>query len=192
MNPTENNTPETAPQSRHSTRRFFDHEKLEVYQLLLRFISWVTPLIEEAKTESAGKSREVCDQLDRASLTSLLNTAEGNGKRRGQGRAKFFDDARGSATECAACLDALVAKTVLMPDRILEGKAMLLRIVSMLCGLVDRFDGMAGAYRKDARTNVQNWPGSGPQFKEQPVQYRIRPKASEEPRRRTRTRRRRN
>jgi four helix bundle protein len=107
----------------------------------LRFISWVTPLIEEAKTTSAGKTREVCDQLDRASLSSLLNTAEGNGKRRGQARAKFFDDARGSATECAACLDALVA--VCTPSRILEGKRMLLQVVSMLCGLIERFDGNA-------------------------------------------------
>jgi hypothetical protein len=55
-------------------------------------------------------------------------------------RAKFFDDARGSATECAACLDALVAKRVATEERIFEGKKMLVRIVSMLCGLVDRFD----------------------------------------------------
>jgi hypothetical protein len=70
----------------------------------------------------------------------LLNTAEGNGKRQGQVRAKYFDDARGSATECAACLDALVAKGVFMRSRIVEGKTMLVEIVSMLCGLVDRFD----------------------------------------------------
>lgn len=118
----------------------FDHEKLHVYQVLLRFIAWVTPLIEEARSIARGKTREVCDQLDRASLSALLNTAEGNGKRQGQVRAKYFDDARGSATECAACLDALVAKGVFMPSRIVEGKTMLVEIVSMLCGLVDRFD----------------------------------------------------
>jgi four helix bundle protein len=118
----------------------FDHERLQVYKDLLRFIAWVSPLIEEAKTVGRGKTGEVCDQLDRASLSSLLNTAEGNGKRRGQVRAKYFDDARGSATECAACLDALVAKGVLAPSRITEGKEMLVRIVSMLCGLVNRFD----------------------------------------------------
>ena len=123
-----------------SPRTQFDHEKLDVYQLELRFISWVTPLIEEVRKEAPAKTREVCDQLDRASLSSLLNTAEGNGKRRGQARAKFFDDARGSATECAACLDSLVAKGVCSSEQILEGKAVLLRIVSMLCGLVDRFD----------------------------------------------------
>jgi len=130
----------SAPNTRSSQTVTFDHEKLFVYQELLRFITWVSPLIEEAKTVARGKAGEVCDQLDRASLSSLLNTAEGNGKRRGQVRAKYFDDARGSATECAACLDALVAKGIFKPERILEGKAMLEQIVSMLCGLVDRFD----------------------------------------------------
>jgi len=133
----------------------------------LRFIAWVTPLIEEAKNTAAGKTREVCDQLDRASLSSLLNTAEGNGKRRGQVRAKFFDDSRGSATECAACLDALVAKAVFTTDRITEGKEMLLRTVSMLCGLVDRFD-------------------EGGRLHEDPVEYRISKRARSEPRTRTR------
>ena len=122
-------------------RTIFDHEKLEVYQFELQFIAWVTPLIEDAKAIATGKSREVCDQLDRASLSALLNTAEGNGKRQGQIRAKFFDDARGSATECAACLDALVAKQIFNNERTAEGKSLLLRIVSMLCALVARFDG---------------------------------------------------
>ena len=118
----------------------FDREKLDAYQLELRFIAWGTPLLDEVSASAKGKTREVCDQLDRASLSALLNTAEGNGKRQRPVRAKFFDDARGSATECAACLDALVAKGVATEERILEGKKMLVRIVSMLCGLVDRFD----------------------------------------------------
>ena len=127
----------------------FDHEKLDVYHLELQFIAWVTPLLEEVSQAVAGRTREVCDQLDRASLSTLLNTAEGNGKRQRQVRAKFFDDARGSATECAACLDALVAKGVAVESRIVDGKKMLLRIVSMLCGLVDRFDSPA-ALRDEA------------------------------------------
>jgi four helix bundle protein len=118
----------------------FDHEKLDVYHLQLKFIAWVTPLLEEVSRKTAAKTSEVRDQLDRASLSTLLNTAEGNGKRQRPIRAKFFDDARGSVTECAACLDALVAKGAVTQKRIAEGKRMLLRIVSMLCGLIDRFD----------------------------------------------------
>lgn len=119
----------------------FDHEKLDVYRLELKFIGWVTPLLEEISQNATRKTAEVRDQLDRASLSVLLNTAEGNGKRQRQVRAKFFDDARGSATECAACLDALVAKRMATEERVAEGKKLLLRIVSMLCGLIDRFDG---------------------------------------------------
>jgi four helix bundle protein len=128
----------------------FDHEKLDVYRFELDFIEWVTPLLDEAAAAAKGRTREVCDQLDRASLSVLLNTAEGNGKRQRQVRAKFFDDARGSATECAACLDALVAKKIVLPERINAGKDLLLKIVSMLSGLVNRFDGSGDVLHEDA------------------------------------------
>lgn len=118
----------------------FDHETLDVYQIELRFLGWVTDLFEDLKTAKAPRLSEVLDQLDRASLSALLNTAEGNGKRQRQIRAKFFDDARGSATECAACLDALVAKRACNEERITEGKELLLRIVSMLSKLVQKFE----------------------------------------------------
>ena len=133
-----------------TTATKFDHEKLEVYGFELEFIAWVTPLLDEAAASAKGRTREVCDQLDRASLSALLNTAEGNGKRQRQVRAKFFDDARGSATECAACLDALVAKRVVSVERIVAGKDLLLKIVSMLSGLVNRFDGLADVMREDS------------------------------------------
>ncbi len=117
----------------------FDHEKLDVYQLELAFIGWVTTLFEELKDQKAARVAEVCDHLDRASLSSPFNTAEGNGKRHRATRAKFFDDARGSATECAGCLDALVAKHVSSAGRVMEGKQMLARIVGMLTNLVQRY-----------------------------------------------------
>jgi four helix bundle protein len=118
-----------------------DHEKLDVYQLQLRFIQWVTVLIEEAQQQAPGKTAEVRKQLDRASLSVLLNIAEGNGKRQQRTRAKFFDDARGSTSESAACLDALVAKGVCPMPRIEEGKQMLHRVFAMLTKLVQRFEG---------------------------------------------------
>lgn len=125
----------------------FDHEKLDVYQLELEFISWLTDLFDDLRERKTPRLTEVLDQLDRASLSQLLNTAEGNGKRLSQLRARFFDDARGSTTECAACLDALVAKRACLPKRIEQGKAMLVRIASMLTKLVDRFDDVPGVTR---------------------------------------------
>jgi hypothetical protein len=63
-----------------------------------------------------------------------------NGKRQGRQRVKFFDDARGSALECAACLDAAVAKRLVSADRVCSGKQMLARVVAMLSRLIDRFN----------------------------------------------------
>jgi four helix bundle protein len=118
----------------------FDHEKLHVYQLQLEFIRWVTVLMDELQQVNAGKTAEARRHLDRASLSILFNIAEGNGKRRQQTRAKFFDDARGSTSESAACLDALVAKNVCRDERVQPGKQMLERVFSMLTKLVERFD----------------------------------------------------
>jgi four helix bundle protein len=68
------------------------------------------------------------EQLDRARASPMLvNTAEGNSKRHGRHRAKYLDDVRGSAFECAACLDASVAKRFVLPDRIRPGKEMHVR-----------------------------------------------------------------
>jgi len=126
----------------------FDHEKLDVYNLSLAFISWTAPLITEIREKNGRLVAEVCDHLDRASLSILFNTAEGNGKRQRQVRAKFFDDARGSATECAACLDALVAKAACDQLRIQAGKDTLIRVVSILTKLVAKFDGSDGLHEE--------------------------------------------
>jgi four helix bundle protein len=118
----------------------FDHEKLDVYSVELGFIAWIAAFVVDASKSSAQHRRELIEQLDRASLSTLLNTAEGNGKRQGRQRAKFFDDARGSALECAACLDATVAKGLVSADRVYPGKQMLARVVAMLSRLIDRFN----------------------------------------------------
>jgi len=119
--------------------RQFDHERLDVYQLELKFIAWSDALIDEVASAASRRARHVADHLQRASLSMLFNTAEGNGKRQRLTRGKFFDDARGSTAECAACLDAFVAKGACPAERTAEGKEMLVRIFEMLTKLVDRF-----------------------------------------------------
>jgi len=49
----------------------FDHEKLDVYQLEIDFVTWVTPLIEDIRSEHGKLVAEACDHLDRASLSVL-------------------------------------------------------------------------------------------------------------------------
>jgi four helix bundle protein len=135
----------------------FDHEKLDVYGLELEFVAWIADFFDDVSRCSVQRRRELFEQLDRASLSTLLNTAEGNAKRQGRQRAKFFDDARGSAIECAACLDASVAKRFVSTDRIRPGKEMLRRIVAMLTRLVDRFDTDESGIQRDksSATNAE-------------------------------------
>ena len=127
----------------------FDHEKLDVYCVELHFTAWIGDFLSDVSRSKGQHRSELVDQLDRASLSMLLNTAEGNGKRHGRHRAKFFDDARGSAFECAACLDASVARSLVSADRTRPGKEMLARIVAMLTRLIDRFDRDEPPIRKD-------------------------------------------
>jgi len=81
-------------------------------------------------------SASVRNQLDRASTSVPLNIAEGNGKFTSPDRCRFFDNARGSALESAACLDVMVAKRFVSAAEIQTGKEMLVKIVSMLFGLI--------------------------------------------------------
>ena len=135
----------------------FDHEKLDVYQLELKFLTWATQFLVNMSSASSTQTRELREQLDRPSLSALLNAAEGNGRRQGRQRAKFFDDARGSAIECAACLDASVAKGFVALERIELGKGTLVRIVAMLCKLVERFDPEQYRVRENASGIIQRF-----------------------------------
>jgi len=131
----------------HSSEEFwFDHEKLEVYREAIAFIVWLSALLE-----ATGRIGEVKDQLDRASTSIALNIAEGNGKYTPKDRCRFFDIAHGSALECAAGLDILVAKAKLTPDEIRPGKESLQRIVRMLIGLIKR--NSSRDYEKGMRPN---------------------------------------
>ena len=108
----------------------FDHEKLTVYQTSLAFTARSEELLRKIKTLA------VSNQLDRASTSIPLNIAEGNGKFTPPDRCRYFDNARGSALECAASLDVLVAKKRATAQDIESGKEQLRQIVSILVGLI--------------------------------------------------------
>ncbi len=129
----------------------FDHEKLDVYQLELQFIAWAAPFVAEVTARAEAKTSDIVDHLNPASISALFNTAEGNGKRQRQTRAKFFDDARGSVGECAVALDALVAREACTVEDILGGKAMLIRIYQMLTRLVQRYDSGGSVAEEEAQ-----------------------------------------
>lgn len=125
-------------------KTYFDHEKLDVYQESIAFCGWVGELLGQISAKASAK-----DQLDRASTSLPLNIAEGNGKFSTVDRPRFLEIARGSALECAACLDVLAIRKLVAPDRILPAKERLVRIVNMLMGMLKRFSGRAKFLRED-------------------------------------------
>ena len=110
---------------------FFDHEKLKVYQEAVAFVAWW----DEISHRCSGLPA-VRDQMDRASTSAPLNIAEGNGKSSARDRCRYFQIASGSALQCAACLDVLVARKRLGLHDVEPGKRRLQGIVSMLIGLI--------------------------------------------------------
>jgi four helix bundle protein len=125
-------------------KTYFDHEKLDVYQESIAFCGWVGDLLSDIPSKAAAK-----DQLDRASTSLPLNIAEGNGKFSDADRSRFLEIARGSALECAACLDVLVVRKLISAERSVPAKEQLVRIVNMLMGMLKRFSGRAEFLRED-------------------------------------------
>src|SRR6266478_8056157 len=125
-------------------KTYFDHEKLDVYQEAIAFCGWVGELLSQISAKAAAK-----DHFDRA-LTSLpLNIAEGNGKFSDADRSRFLEIARGSALECAACLDVLAVRKIIATERIVPAKEQLVRIVNMLMGMLKKFSGRAEFLREE-------------------------------------------
>ena len=75
--------------------------------------------------------RELRDQLDRAALSIVLNTAEGAGRTGAADKARFFAMARGSAMECAALFDVLGNLALVPRLTSVRARALLVRIVQM-------------------------------------------------------------
>ena len=110
---------------------YFDHEKLVAYQRSIQFVVWANPILEHISSKLAAHN-----QLDRASTSVPLNIAEGNAKYTAPDRGRYLDAARGSALECAACWDVLVAKGQLTADQVRDRKAALHETVCLLVGLI--------------------------------------------------------
>jgi len=108
--------------------RQLSHEKLEVYQKAIEFLALAMQLLESLPK---GHSLLV-DQLKRASISSVLNIAEGAGHPSHTKRQYHYAIARGSALECGAALDICVVLQVGDLKLIPKGKDTLVSVVAML------------------------------------------------------------
>ena len=109
----------------------FSHEKLIVYNRSLEFVEFVENLFSKFKDRL-----NVYDQIDRSSTSIPLNIAEGTGKFTVKDKNRYYDIARGSAVESAACLDVLLKRNRITIEENVKGKELLFEIVSMLIGLI--------------------------------------------------------
>ena len=126
-----------------------DHERLDVYKLAIEFIAWVGELVDGPL---AGLRLNATKHLDEASQSIANNIAEGNGKRSRTDRCRFLDIARGSALECAACLDGLAARRRLSESEVVEGKRLLERVVAMLWRMIESLQGHASTSTSTSRS----------------------------------------
>ena len=106
-----------------------EHERLEVYHLALRLHAEACDLLP------GRQHRTLRDQLERASLSIVLNIAEGAGRRAGPDKRRFYEIARGSTTETAAIVDVLGARKLTAPDRRAGVHALAVRVVQRLSRL---------------------------------------------------------
>jgi len=97
-----------------------DCERLDVYRVGVEFQMIAARLVLNRRVGVTLR-----DQLDRASVSIVLCIAEGAGRRSLADQAHFFTIARGSATECAAILDLLLARGILSPADHRPGRGLL-------------------------------------------------------------------
>ena len=107
-------------------------ERLEVFQLAADLVAEVQLL-----NLSLGRgTARLKDQLHRASISVLLNIAEGAGEFSPAEKAHFYRIALRSTTECVGCFVVITRLKWLDPEKFADAREYAYRIVSMLTKLI--------------------------------------------------------
>jgi four helix bundle protein len=109
-----------------------DPDRLDVYRVAREFDAFASRLLPRRGCAS------LCDQLERASSSIVLNIAEGCGRFARPEKAHFYLIARGSAMECAGAFDVALSRGLVSVAAHRHGRGMLVRVVQMLTRLVQR------------------------------------------------------
>jgi four helix bundle protein len=115
-----------------SSATLLDYERLDVYKVAIELVALATQIADALPKKHAYAA----DQLRRAAFSIVLNIAEGVGKPTLPDKRRYYAIARGSAMECGAVLDALLVMKLLRPEMHATGKALVVRIVSMLTRMI--------------------------------------------------------
>jgi four helix bundle protein len=107
----------------------FNFRQTKVYILAKQFRKEILGIIKVNKLD-----RILSDQINRASLSIILNIAEGFGRFHKTDKRNFYVIARGSVFECVACLDIIYDSEI--PKKDLD---MASELGKMLSGLIKTF-----------------------------------------------------
>jgi len=122
-----------SPEPGSDDRAFLDCERLDVYRVAVEFQQTAAHIALDRRIGANLRG-----QLDRASVSIVLCIAEGAGRRPIRDKARFYDMACGSATECAAILDLLETRALLTAAEHRQGRGQLVRVIQMLTRLISR------------------------------------------------------
>jgi four helix bundle protein len=117
---------------RNADSAWLPHERLDVYRTALELHPTLMQIVPRR-----GRSA-LRDQLERASMSIVLNIAEGAGRPTGAEQRRFFDIARASANECAAIIDIVRTRSGADASKCGRAKVLLIRVAQMLSKLCAR------------------------------------------------------
>jgi four helix bundle protein len=110
----------------------FDFEKLEVYKKAKELNHEILLFLRDSKLIDSY----VRDQLKRASISIVINIAEGSGKFSKADKRNFYTISRGSVYECVSLLEIIVDENHMERDKHEYFKAKYETISKMLMGLI--------------------------------------------------------
>jgi four helix bundle protein len=114
----------------------FDFEKLEVYKIARETNIKVLELLGTDKKVDL----DIKNQWKRASMSMVLNLAEGTGRMSASDKKHFYTMSRGSVFECAAILDTLQGMNLIPDKQYQEIYAKYEQISKMLLGMFRSFN----------------------------------------------------
>ena len=111
----------------------FDFEMLEVYKKAKELNHRILGFLRESKLVD----NYIRDQLKRASISIVINVAEGSGKFSKADKRNFYIIARGSAYECVSLFEIMLDENYVQKDKFEYFKGQYEIVSKMLFGLIN-------------------------------------------------------
>ncbi len=111
----------------------FDFQKLLVYQKAKALNKDIQKLLKERRSINSY----LRDQLNRASVSAVINIAEGSGKFSKADRRNFYTIARGSTYECASLIEVIAEDGNLQESEFIDFCGRYEEVSKMLFGLIE-------------------------------------------------------